>query len=71
MYDMNWGFDPYEAHGLKDWKKAIIEKNKELVLAGIRSIKGLKSPKEEKIKKTILKNMFTGDIIEGGKNELD
>lgn len=70
MYDINWGFDPYEANGLKDWKKAIIEKNKELVLSGIRSIKGLKSPKEEKIKKTILKNMFTGDIMEGGENEI-
>lgn len=70
MYDINWGFDPYEANGLKDWKKAIIEKNKELVLAGIRSIKGLKSRKDEKIKKTILKSMYTGDIMEGGENEI-
>lgn len=71
MYDMNWGFDPYEANGLKDWKKAIIEKNKEIVISGIRSIKGLKTPEEEKLKNTIIKSMLTGDIMEGGKNELD
>lgn len=71
MYDNNWGFSPYEANGLKNWKEAIIAKNKELILSGINSIKGLRNQEEEKLKNTILKSMFTGDIMEGGKNELD
>ena len=41
------------------------------MISGIRSIKGLKTPEEEKLKNTIIKSMLTGDIMEGGKNELD
>lgn len=64
MSDDNWGFNPYEANGLKNWKDEIINKNKQIIKAGIESIKGLKNPKDEKIRKTIIKTMLTGDIME-------
>lgn len=61
MSDGNWGFNPFGANGLKNWKDEIINKNKQIIKAGVESIKRLKH--DEEIRKTIIESMLTGDIM--------
>lgn len=63
MYDCNWGFDPYDANGLKDWKDEIIKENSRIIQDGIRSIRGMSGI--DGIRNAVMQ-MYKGDLMEEG-----